>query len=246
VAFQDPAEPTSCLKPPEDYNGDVLGQSYASPGMALDWLSPSQWASEFIKSIGGPDIYGEAAQALSGDWEKVYRTGDAFQKMAEAAQAIGVNIASGNLELDAAWDGNAADGAYTYFTKLGAATSAQQLGLWKIGEQYKKAAEGAWRLQETISGILKDITDMCVIAAAEIAAGSALAETGVGLVAGYALAAAETYKILTAIDRAKKLISTALTVMNSIVGEIQAALGDIGNVNKFPLPSEPYRHPATA
>jgi hypothetical protein len=246
LGFHDTAQPTSYLTPPEDYSGDVLGQPYANPGMGLDWLSPSHLISEFIKSIGGPDIFGEAAQAVAGDWEKVYRTGSAFQKLAEAVPAIGFNVSSGNVELDGLWEGNAADSAFMYFAGLSAAISGQQLALFKLGELYMKAAEGVWRLQEAVSGILKDITDMCLLAMAEAAAGTALIETGLGAAAGYALAALEIEKILSTIERAKKIISTGVTAISSIVGEIQAITGDLGELKKYPLPGQPYRHPGSA
>jgi hypothetical protein len=60
------------------------------------------------------------------------------------------------------------------------------------------------------------------------------------------LLAAEIYKIFTAIERAKKLISIGAAVINTIVGEIQAVIGDVGDLKKFPLPGQSYHHPAFA
>ncbi|MFI5493529.1 WXG100 family type VII secretion target [Actinoplanes sp. NPDC051859] len=79
----------------------------------------------------------------------------AIANLGDALQDIGINTASGNLDLDNQWDGNASEAAYVYFTQLGATLSEQRQSLTGLAESYQKAAEGTFRIAESFSGILK-------------------------------------------------------------------------------------------
>lgn len=246
MSFQDAQEPTTYLTNPTAKANEFLGQPFADPGTVLDWLSPTHIVNEFIKSLCGYDLFGEAAKFFSGDWEMVWNAGGAFSALAEACQAIGINLSSGNLRLDQSWEGNASDAAYVYFMELASAISAQQFALRKLAEQYCQAADGTWRLANLYSGILKDIYDAALIAALAAAAGTATIETVVGPIIGYSVAAYEAWKILTMIDRAKKIMDLALKGMNGIVGVIGATRAEAGEFLKHPLPRGAYDHPAVA
>jgi len=243
MAFADDTEPVSRLTDPAARSETILGQPFANPGVAMDWLSPTHIVNEFIKQICGYDAFGEASKVFAGDWEDVWRAAGAFSNLAAAMQDIGINLSRGNLELDQAWDGKAADAAYAYFTPLAAAISSQQLALYKLSDAYIKAAEGTYRQAEVYSGLMKDAYDAALVAAIAASAGTAAIETGVGAVAGYAVAAYEVYKILQLLDKAKKIEATAISIMNEVVGLIQGASADAGEFTKYPLPGGAYNHP---
>lgn len=76
---------------------------------------------------------------LYGDWAAIWKFGDALNNLAECLQQLGINIQHRVLDLDPAWDGNASDAAYQYFSNLAAAVSGQQIALRDIGEKYHKA-----------------------------------------------------------------------------------------------------------
>ena len=76
-----------------------------------------------------------------------------------------------------------------YFSNLAAATSGQQLALRDIGENYHNAALGAWQLSNQLGNILQALADKAIIAGIAAAAGTVTAETGVGAVLGYGVAA---------------------------------------------------------
>ncbi|GIG91017.1 WXG100 family type VII secretion target [Plantactinospora endophytica] len=243
MAFADVADPVGRLTDPATRSESILGQPFANPGSVLDWLSPTHIVNEFVKQTCGYDAFGEAAKFFGGDWETVWKAAGAFSNLAAAMQDIGVNLSSGNLELDRAWDGKAGDAAYAYFTPLASAISSQQFALAKMSEAYMKAAEGTYRQAEVYSGLMKDAYDAALIAAIAASAGTAAIETGVGAVAGYAVAAYEVYKLLQILDKAKKIETTAMSIMNEVVGMIQAASADSGEFAKYPLPGGAYQHP---
>jgi uncharacterized protein YukE len=246
MAFNDIAEPVARLQDPAERTQEILGQPFSNPGSILDWTSPTHIVNEFVRQVVGYDIFGEAAKVFAGDWELVWQAAGAYRNLAEAMQDIGINVSSGNVELDASWNGNASDAAYRYFADLSAAISSQQLALNELAAAYEKAAEGTCRIADTVANIMKDIFDAALVGAVAASAGTATIETGVGFVTGWGIAAYEAYKIAELADKAKKLISIATTVIGTAVGEIQAASASSGVLAKYPLPGSGYKHPETA
>ncbi|GAA1646994.1 hypothetical protein [Actinoplanes couchii] len=245
MPYSDFAEPAQRLMTPEPHSTDILGQPFSNITVALDWLSLSHMINELVKQTTGQDVFGDAAMALSGDWESVWRSAGALRNLAAAFQDIGSNVTKGNLELDGDWDGNAADAAFVYFSDLGSALSEQYGPLMRLAEAYETAAEGTYRLQEGVSGILKDLMDSAAIAVIAASAGTAAIETGVGFVTGWAIAAYEAHRIIELTNDARKLIATASALVNGISGTIQSAAADV-NVMVEQLPGAPYAHPGEA
>ncbi|WP_127504015.1 hypothetical protein [Actinoplanes solisilvae] len=243
MAFNDVAEPVGQLRNPAERTESILGQPFSNPGSALDWLSPSHIVNEFVKMVVGYDIYGEAAKVFAGDWELVWQAAGAFRSLGNAMQDLGFNVSYGNVELDASWDGNANDASYMYFADLSAAIASQRFALTELADKYETAAEGTYRIGETVSGLLKDITDAAMIGAVAASAGTATIETGVGFVTGWGIAAYEGYKIAEMADKARKLIATASAIIGTAVGGIQALSAETGVLRRYPLPGGGYRHP---
>jgi methyl-accepting chemotaxis protein len=243
VAFNDVAEPVSQLRSPDERTESILGQPFSNPGSFLDWASPSHIVNEFVKTVVGYDLYGEAAKVFAGDWELVWRAAGAFRNLGNAMQDLGINVSHGNVELDAAWDGNANDAAFMYFADLSSAISSQRIALTELADKYEQAAEGTFRIGESVSGLMKDITDAAMIGAVAASAGTATIETGVGFVTGWGIAAYEAYKIAEMADKARKLIATASAVIGTVVGEIQSLSAETGVLSRYPLPGVGYRHP---
>jgi hypothetical protein len=244
VAFNDVADPVGQLTDPAARTESILGQPFSDIGATLDWLSPSHIVNEFVAMVTGYDVFGEASKVFAGDWEQVWQAAGAFRNLGNAMQELGINVSHGNVELDASWDGNANDAAYMYFANLSSAIASQHIALTALADSYEKAAEGTYRIGETVSGIMKDISDAAMIAVVASSAGTATIETGVGFVTGWGVAAYEAYKIAELADKARKLIATASTLIGTVVGEIQAASASTGILSQYPLPGAGYKHPA--
>ncbi len=245
MAFHDVAEPVARLTSPAERTESILGQPFSNPASVLDWASPSHIVNEFVKQAVGYDIFGEASKAFSGDWEQVWQCAGAYRNLASAMQDIGVNVSYGNVELDGTWHGNAADAGFMYFATLSSAISSQQLALNDLAKSYETAAEGTYRISETVSGLMKDIFDAALIGVVAAAAGTATIETGVGFVTGWGIAAYEAYKIAEMADKARKLIATASALIGTVVGEVQAASASTGSLTKYLLPGGSHQHPGT-
>ncbi|BEL06095.1 hypothetical protein Q0Z83_042860 [Actinoplanes sichuanensis] len=245
MGFSDPQDPTAYLTAPAERSESIWGQPFSNPGTVFDWFSPTHIINEFIKQACGYDPVGDAAKVFGGDWETIWQAAGAIANLADALQAIGINLTSGNLDLDAQWEGNASEAAYVYFMQLGSTLSSQHESLTDLADSYLKAAEGAYRLAESASGVIKDMGDAAIMGVIATSAGTAAIETGVGAVAGYSYAAYQAWKIYELGAKLKLIISTAYNAINLLTGEIQAASADTGALSRYPLPAA-YQHPANA
>jgi hypothetical protein len=235
-------EPTDFLREPGEPD-DSLSNGFANPLDLFNYVSPSAWINDAIASLTGFDAFGYFTDWVSGDWSAIWKFGDAMGNLAQCMQQLGINIQTGMIQLDQRWDGNASDAAYQYFSTLAAATSGQQFAIADTQEKYHKAAQGAWQLSNQLGNILQALADKAILAGISAAAGTALAETGIGAVIGYASAAILVTQMLELINRASTIINTAGTVILGLVGTGMDLGYKGGDLTRIQLPSAAYTAP---
>nr|WP_221375822.1 hypothetical protein [Actinoplanes polyasparticus] len=235
-------DPTRFLLEPAKPD-DSISQGFVNPIDLFNYVSPSAWLNAAIEKLTGVDVFGWMTDWLSGDWERLWKFGDAMANLAQCMQQMGINIQTGMLRLDASWDGNASDAAYKYFSDLAAATSGQQFAIAKTQDSYHKAAQGAWQLSNQLGNLLQALADKAILAGIAAAAGTALIETGIGAVAGYGAAALIVLDMLQLINDASVLINTAGTVILGLFGAVMDAAYQGGDLNAVPLPATAYTGP---
>jgi len=235
-------DPTAFLTEPAKPD-DSISNGFANPLDLFNYVSPSAWLNAAIEKLTGVDVFGWMTDWVSGDWESLWKFGDAMASLAKCMQQIGINIQTGMIQLDASWDGNASDAAYKYFSDLAAATSGQQFPIGKTQESYHKAALGAWQLSNQLGNILQALADKAILAGICAAAGTALIETGVGAVAGYGAAALIVLDMLQLINDASVIINTAGTVILGLFGGVMDAAYQGGDLTSVPLPATAYSGP---
>lgn len=234
--------PTAFLTEPAKPD-DSVSNGFANPLDLFNYVSPSAWLNSAIEKLTGVDVFGWMTDWVSGDWEALWKYGDAMADLARCMQQIGINIQAGMVQLDASWDGNASDAAYKYFSDLAAATSGQQFAIAKTQESYHKAALGAWQLSNQLGNILQALADKAILAAIAAAAGTALIETGVGAVAGYGAAAYIVLDMMQLINDASVIINTAGTAILGLFGGVMDAAYQGGDLTAVPLPANAYSGP---
>jgi hypothetical protein len=238
-------DPTRHLVDPGEPQADI-SNGYADPFDLFGMISPAHWINEFLKELVGWDVIGEMTASFTGEWEAYAKCGAAFDNLGKCMQDVGVNIQQGALDVDRKWSGNAADAAYLYFSEVAAATSSMQLALYEAAERYADASRGIWLFADQVAGILESVVDKAVLAGICAAAGTVLAETGVGAVAGYGLAALQIAQIIELIGKAGVIIQTAGTVIEGIAGLIMGLANQGGSLKKIQFPGGAYNHPAVA
>nr|WP_296076101.1 hypothetical protein [uncultured Actinoplanes sp.] len=212
---------------------ETISNGFVNPVDLFNYVSPSAWVNAGIEKATGIDIFGYFTDAVTGEWDAVWKFGEALGCLADCLQELGIEIQQGAIDLDADWDGNAADAAYQYFSQLAASVSGQQFDLRQIQENYHKAALGAWQLSNQLGNILQAIADKFLIAAIAAAAGTVTAETGFGAVAGYGVAGLQVVQMLELFNDASLKINTAGSVIAGLFGggmDIAYQGGDLGTV----------------
>src|SRR3954452_25604219 len=110
-------DPTVYLTPPSAPD-DSMANGFMNPTDVFNYVSPTAWICTAIEEISGVDIIGKITDFLAGDWEAIWKFGDAMANMAQFMQELGIEIQQGILTLDESWDGNASDAAVMYFSHL--------------------------------------------------------------------------------------------------------------------------------
>lgn len=235
-------DPTTYLVEPGTPDASI-SNGFVNPIDILNYASPSAWINSGIEELTGFDVFGMFTECVSGDWEAIWKFGDAMTALAECLQEHGINVQHGVLDVDGSWDGNASDGAYKYFSDFAAACSGQQIALKDIGRNYQKAAQGAWQLANQLGNILQAIADKAVIALIAWAAGTVTAETGIGAVAGYGVAALQVVQMLRLINSASTKINAAGSVIAGVFGVGMDVGYKGGDLSAIQLPAVAYTAP---
>ncbi|BCY08816.1 hypothetical protein [Actinoplanes sp. L3-i22] len=222
---------------------DSMTEGFWDPGDLFNYLSPSAYISSMIESVTGVDVFGTVTDALAGDWASFYRFGDALISMADFLQEIGVQIQSGFLDLDRTWNGNADDSVFVYFSNLASAVSRQQDALHQASDGYHEAAKGAYQFSKQLGNVLQALVDSAILMAASAAIGTATAETGVGLLVGYGLAASQVLRVLELANKAAIIVSTAWTAIFGSFGLIVDLASQGGDLSQVPLPANTFALP---
>ncbi len=235
-------DPTAYLVSPAPPD-DRVTNGFLNPLDAFNYVSPSAWIASAIEKLTGTDPIGWSTECLAGDWQALWKFGDAMGNLARCLQQLGMNIQQGMLTLDASWDGNASDAAYKYFSDLAAAISSQQIPLYNSEQSYHLAARGAWELAGQLGNLIQAIADEAILATVAAAAGTATAETIVGAVGGYAITAIYVTRMLEKINQASQIINTAGTVTLGAFGGVADAAAQVGHLSDVPLPASGFALP---
>ena len=220
-----------------------MSSGFTNPFDIFNYVSPSAWVAETIETVTGFDVFGAVTQLLTGDWEAIWKFGDAMGNLAQCMQQIGINIQAGMLQLDPSWDGNASDAAFRYFTGLAAATSGQQAALYAAKDGYHNAARGAWQLASQLGNLLQAIGDKAIVMGISAALGTATAETVAGAVVGWDVAALLAADILKLANNISTIINTAGTVILGAFGTGMVFADQGGDLSAVQLPSAAYMSP---
>jgi uncharacterized protein YukE len=238
-------DPTRHLVEPSPADPTVTA-GYANPLNLLDVASPAGWLNYSIAEITGFNVLETIVKPFVGDWAAFSRFGDALNHLAPCMQDIGANIQTQLDVLDASWDGQASDAAYTYFNDLASRVSQLQTTLRQAAVNYERTATGVWQLAQQLANVLQSIVDQAVIIVVAAALGTALVETGVGPVVGYGIAAWRVVELFRLINQAMVYIQTGGTIVMGFFGYMQELNWQAADLSKVGLPGNAYSHPAAA
>jgi hypothetical protein len=215
--FGDSREPSGRLKP-------VDNVEYSHPLAVLDNISVSNWALKGFDFVFGFNPLEKVSEFFVGDWQAVAKGGKALEDAGEAFDDLAYNVQGGAIAVHATWQGFAGDAAYTHFT--GTATSVEGLvdPLRRISEEFDTIAHGVWSAAEAITGWVKGMADAAIIAGIAAAAGTITAETGIGAIAGYGVAAVAVCELLDMWAQATAAMTNLYSIVQGAIGVIESQL----------------------
>ncbi|MFE1952963.1 hypothetical protein ACFW9D_21145 [Streptomyces sp. NPDC059524] len=221
AAFSDVTEPTASLRPPAEPEEFSQGWGLDLFNDCGDLVSPTYWVTEAYNAVFGFNPLDEVLESIAGDWEGFAKCADVWDQLGQASDALSQNITAGNATLDRTWDGRAADGACLYFSKLAGRLDELKEEFGKLHAEYDRLTHAAYSAFEAVKGYLGGIIDGLLIAAVEMAAGTALSWSGAGALLGYGLAALEITDMLSKWGLATKRIAAVQMMLNGGVGIVE-------------------------
>ncbi|GIM98231.1 hypothetical protein [Paractinoplanes toevensis] len=235
--FADSREPAGRLKPVDDVE-------YTHPLAALDNISVSNWALKGFDFVFGFNPLEKVSEFFIGDWQAVAKGGKALGNTAAGFDDLAYNVQGGAMAVHRVWQGAAADAAYAHFT--GTATAAESLvdPLKQIAAQFDTIAHGVWGTAEAVTGWVKGMIDAAIIAGIAAAAGTITAESGIGAIVGYGVAAIEVCELLDMWAQATAAMTNLYSIVQGALGTIESQLAFLREAQ---LPStsvfDPYQSP---
>ncbi len=231
-------DPTRHLTAPVP-EAESVEAGFVSPTALFDLFSPSAWLFDIVKAFTNVDVLGEVVAPLSGHWTMVSAYGDALGKVSACLQDVSGDVQANAVTLDGSWEGNASDAAYVYFAQAAGSLSGHAQALQRAGAEYRSLARAMWHLMESLKGLLQTLLDRAARAALYALAGSLTAETGVGAVVGYGLAAYEIAQIIALVSRITLVATVAESVVFGFSAFVSTATKEIEDV----APLRPISNP---
>lgn len=231
-SLSETADPGANLKKPEDYAAqggwrwqpdwtDTVSIASAGRGAIMAATDFLAWTGALDR---GYDPYEFLVKPVTGDWSGFRGCADVFRGAADAARDVADNLYHGRLGVTFGWEGKAADSCESYFELVAMALAPAADVLDKIGDEYEKAAKGAFDFSSVVGSLLSDLIDAAIICAAAASAGAA---TGpFGWVVGGGIAAFEAVYIVETLGK----IADAWTQANDIITGFAAGENSFGQL----------------
>lgn len=242
MSAADVHDPTVHLVTPKPVD-ESMCEGFINLTSFTDLVSLSAWLNEAIEGLTGVDVIGSMLEPVSGDWEKVSTYGTALANLSDCVRGIANNVDAANTDLDFHWHGNAADAAHLYFTSTSRSLAAHADAIDRAAEQYQKLALDIWHFAEALKGIVQTIVDQALVTLIFMAAGTALLETGVGAVAGYALGAIKLAQLLQTINKGSRVAQAANIAFQVGFSTLVGIFKEIEALGPIPTVGAVYDHP---
>ena len=236
------AAPAAALTPPvavapiPDLVNNILG--------GKQYISPSFWMGWAMDKIWGFNPWEWIAEQVAGDWNAAAEASNALKKLAEfnTRYAAAVNDATNQL-IPQQWDGQAAEQAQTYFSRLATALQAQVDALESVSGQFRTLAAGMEEMAQALQSLCQDLLDLVIVIGITAAATAATRWTGVGAVVGGSATAASIAQAIRLWYIVIDVHDAAWASVQAFTGICAGYLGALQGMESYPLPAGIYNHP---
>lgn len=208
------------------------------------YISVSYWISEAIELVTGGFNPGEwVAERFAGDFEAVQKAGIACENLGAFNSDFANVITSGLTTAAQGWEGNAADAANEYFTRVANAIADQEGTLNAMGREFQQTAVGMYETANAVKGLMETLFDYLIAIGIELAAAAASSWTVIGPILSGAAAAVTISKAMGTWGKIIDAHTAAWNAAQGLVGVMAGYLSTLNDSNLQALPESNYNHP---
>ncbi|TKG70809.1 hypothetical protein [Prauserella endophytica] len=226
--------PTSS-DPVPDLLENVIGVS--------QYISVSYWVGEAIELVTGVNPGAWVAEKFAGDFEAIQKAGIACENLGAFNSDFAAAINKGLTTVATGWEGNAADTANEYFTRVANAIADQESTLTAMGREFKQAAVGMYETANAVKGFLEMLFDYLIAIGIELAAAAATSWTVIGPILSGAAAAVTISKAIGTWGKVLDAHTAAWNSAQALVGVMAGYLSTLKDNELQALPESNYDHP---
>ncbi|MBK1783522.1 hypothetical protein [Prauserella cavernicola] len=228
------AEPTASDPVPDLLEG-VIGVS--------QYISVSYWVGEAIGLVTGVNPGEWVAEKFAGDYEAIQKAGIACENLGAFNSDFANVITTGLTTVGDGWQGNAADTASEYFTKVASAIADQEATLSAMGREFKQTAIGMYETANAVKGLLETLFDYLIAIGIELAAAAASSWTVIGPILSGAAAVVTVSKAMGTWGKVLDAHTAAWNAAQGLVGVMAGYLSTLHDRDLQALPESNYDHP---
>lgn len=228
-----PTEASAELTPPAtEAPSDLVSEI-----LTTDWLSPSGVLAQVLDWIFDWNYIDEITEKFSGDWNRLYEVSDALKRIGAYVSAQGDNVEYEMSVTAGSWSGEAATAANVFFTDMVQNLRDAGTEIADLGPEFETVSIGMADTANLLAGLLSQVLDAALIAAACIAGGTVSIETVIGGIIGYLCGAGEIgYAVWLAKD-AYDTVQSVLTFFDAIGAAVGALSSFLAGGADLPLPT---------
>lgn len=207
-----------------------------------DYLSVSHDVLLAIQFLTGFNPVTSFTEWFGGDWRSFGVVASSVTQMQEYTGALAAELHGSADALDAAWSGQAAGAAVTFFDESALTVLDLNGPLADIEQSMQEMAQAVQTGTALISGFIETAIDQVIVMLIEAAAGAVLIETVVGAAAAWSLAVVQAKAVIDTIKQLIKAWRAMMTAIDVVTGIIIGAAGILDS-KAAPLALTPYQHP---
>ena len=216
--YRDVADPQRRLDPPTAGAFQDPNEPFA---MVLDRYRGAPWAAGAVKAVCGRDLVGELGREFVGDWEAWSRAGRVWEQVGRAMSDLARNLESGNLDLEASWNGQAAYAAHLYFARFASQVGAQREAFEALKAGYDFYLAFAYTTASFLADLARELFDVLAGANPD---SSAAVPVAVYQAAGAGRICDQISRLLTAAHATARAINALIIGRSRMLYRIREAL----------------------
>ena len=217
--------------------GDPVPTTFDGVIGIADWLSLGHWALVVLDKVDGDfDLVEKVSTWVAGDWEHVAVAAEAIRQLRKFTDDMAGAVDAYAGQLDAAWDGNAAQAAELTLVSITTAMRRAADMLEIAANGYADVAQGLYGVAKDVGNLVQTLIDLLIAAGISAAATAAGSWTLIGAAIGTAATYYGISQIVSTIQKIVAALEGVVTLVDTLMDVVLATLGSAGDWHSIDIP----------